>query len=193
MLFSAEPHIQHQQDSSLRIIKWISEDQVRMEALKLVSKLNLPDWCLAAGFVRNLVWDKLHDYTVSTKLSDIDLIYFDPINDSAVKDLEIEEYLKSRSNLPWSVKNQARMHIKNGDQPYRSTSDAMRYWVEVETAIGVKLSIDGEIELIAPFGLEALMANTITMNNRRPKPDIFKQRISSKKWLEQWPKLRVCS
>lgn len=159
----------------------------------MASKLNLPDWCLAAGFVRNLVWDKIHDYTVSTKLSDIDLIYFDPINDSAVKDLEIEEYLKSRSNLPWSVKNQARMHLKNGDQPYRSTSDAMRYWVEVETAIGVKLSSAGGIELIAPFGLEALMTNTITMNNERPKPDIFKQRISSKKWLEQWPKLRVCS
>jgi len=138
------------------------------------------------------VWDKLHDYEAATKLGDIDLIYFDPVNDSAEKDLEIEEYLKSRSSLPWSVKNQARMHLKNGDQPYRSTSDAMCYWVEVETAIGAKLSIDGEIELIAPLGLEALMANTISMNNRWPKPDFFKQRISEKKWLEHWPNLVVC-
>lgn len=159
--------------------------------MKLAASLNLPQWCIAAGFVRNLVWDKLHGYEIPTRLSDIDLIYFDPANMNADKDIEIEEYLKFSSNLPWSVKNQARMHLRNNDQPYQSTSDAISYWVEVETAIGATLSSDGKIELIAPFGFEALFANTITINKKQPKPDDFAQRVRSKKWLEIWPNLGV--
>nr|WP_255524604.1 nucleotidyltransferase family protein [Alicyclobacillus sp. SO9] len=29
------------------------------------------------------------------------------------------------SSVPWSVKNQARMHIKNGHNPYTSTADGL--------------------------------------------------------------------
>ena len=46
------------------LIKRIEElmflDQQRMEMLKVVAGLALPDCCIAAGFVRNLVWDHLH-------------------------------------------------------------------------------------------------------------------------------------
>lgn len=31
------------------------------------------------------------------------------------------------------VKNQARMHLRNGDRPYQSATDAMRYWPETAT------------------------------------------------------------
>ena len=52
---------------------WLTNDPARMAALTIAAAQELPDWCLAAGFVRNLVWDKLHDFSSSTPLNDIDV------------------------------------------------------------------------------------------------------------------------
>jgi hypothetical protein len=170
----------------------LQADSYRMQALHRAAELDLPDWCLAAGFVRNLVWDYLHQKTAPTPLNDLDLIYFNSEARSESVDREIEALLKSSSNHPWSVKNQARMHLRNNDQPYTCTTDAMSYWVEVETAVGARLDKDGNIKLIAPFGFASLMAGEITLNPKRPKPDAFTERVTTKKWLTLWPKL-VCS
>jgi len=58
-------------DSSVQIKKWISEDAMRMRALFIASSMGLSDWCLAAGFVRNLAWDKFHGYSRATALNNI--------------------------------------------------------------------------------------------------------------------------
>jgi len=174
-----------------RLINWLKSDGMRMDALKVARGLNLSDWCLAAGFVRNLVWDKLHQYKTATPLNDIDLIYFDAADISEEKDRAIESKLSQISKLPWSVKNQARMHQRNNDKPYLSSEDAMRYWPEMETAIGIRLNCNDELKIIAPFGLEALFNKTITMNNFRPKPDVFKHRLETRSWLTHWPDLII--
>jgi len=164
-----------------------------MEALVLASTLNLSDWCLAAGFVRNLIWDKLHSKEVLTPLNDIDLIYFNSELIEEKEDLEHEVRLKSLSDFPWSVKNQARMHIRNNDQPYKSTSDAMSYWVEVETAVGAVYTKERGVTLVTPFGLNANFNNTITLNSKRPKPKDFVKRVSEKEWSTIWPNLAMIS
>ena len=174
-----------------KIKQWIAQDKNRMKALYAAAEMGLPDWCLAAGFVRNLAWDRMHGYLLPTPLNDIDLIYFDESDVSEVWDHHIEARLKSVSDLPWSVKNQARMHKRNMDNPYTSTSDAMSYWVEVETAVGGALDDSGEIVLVAPFGVGYLFGFTITLNPKRPKPRDFSQRVAEKKWQEIWPRLRV--
>ncbi|SHG90681.1 hypothetical protein SAMN02745753_04682 [Marinomonas polaris DSM 16579] len=148
-----------------QVIEWIESDSDRMEALELASSLGLNDWCLAAGFVRNLIWDKLHSKEVLTPLNDFDLIYFDSDVIDENTDLEYELRLKSLSSFPWSVKNQARMHIRNNDRPYVSTSDSMSYWVEVETAVGATFVKNKGVTLVTPFGLEANFNNTITLNS----------------------------
>lgn len=178
-------------DNSKQIKKWISEDSMRMQALIIASALGLSEWCLAAGFVRNLVWDKVHGYSSATTLNDIDLIYFDPKNASEQTDRDLEQQLKAISELPWSVKNQARMHRRNSDSPYASTEDAMSYWVEVETAVGATLNDNNDIEIVAPFGIDVLFEYTITPNSKRPKPEAFAQRLQGKRWLEIWPNLVV--
>lgn len=175
----------------LKIKQWILDDHLRYSALTTAAELNLNDCCIAAGFVRNLAWDKLHGYTFPTPLTDIDLIYFDAGNLSAEHDLAIENMLKQKSGLNWSVKNQARMHHRNGDRPYGDTAQAMMHWIEVETAVGARLSACGEIEIVAPFGLEGLQNLTITLNRHRPKPEEFHSRIQQKQWLVIWPKLCV--
>lgn len=168
---------------------WLKADPVRSQALRQAAGLGLPDWCIAAGFIRNLVWDQLHDYAEPTSLADIDLIYFNAEDVSEEVDRALERRLMQISDLRWSVKNQARMHGRNGDGPYLNTLDAMSYWVELETAVGVRLAPDESF--ISPFPLENLSHLQITLNPKRPKILDFEARVSEKKWLEIWPKLQV--
>lgn len=178
-------------DREHQIILWLEQDTMRMEALHIAASLPLDDWCIAAGFVRNLVWDKLHDYVSPTPLNDLDLVYFNASQTSQESDELIEKGLIERSGFPWSVKNQARMHSRNHDEPYTSTSHAMSHWVELETAIGARLSSGGQVELVAPFGIDPLFGNSITINPGRVKLLDFQHRIESKRWLELWPNLKV--
>ena len=175
------------------IREWMAADPLRMRALHLARGLDLPDWCIAAGFVRNLVWDKLHAFETPTPLDDIDLIYFDPQNPSREHDRRFEQELGSIDpDLPWSVRNQARMHTRNGDAPYTSTLDAMSYWVEQETAVGVRMDGDGRIEVVSAFGTEGLFDKRITPNRRkRNSAAEFSARLARKNWLWIWPELRV--
>lgn len=178
-------------DFETRIIGWIRDDPERLAALEAVSSLDLNDWCIAAGFVRNLVWDRLHEKNPLTPLNDIDVIYFDPANPGEEIDKSFEARLNTLSTLPWSVKNQARMHLRNGDRAYTSTRDAMSHWVELETAVGVRLSRRGKIEIIAPFGTARLFENSITRNRRRSQSSDFYARVEDKQWLSRWPNLKI--
>ncbi|MBS0055683.1 nucleotidyltransferase family protein [Yersinia sp. Marseille-Q3913] len=183
-------------DQQQQIIQWLYADSYRMQALSIARELGLNQWCLAAGFVRNLVWDQLHGHQLPTPLNDIDLVYFDKQNISERHDLQLEAQLQQNaasqhSPFPWSVKNQARMHLRSGRQPYRSTEDAISHWVEVETAIGARLKECGDIELVAPLGLNALFTRTITLNPKNGEIDTYHQRISSKSWQQHWPELRL--
>lgn len=85
------------------------------------------------------------------------------------------------------------MHERNSDKPYTSASNAMSYWIEVETAVGARLDDSGEVTIVAPFGVELLFNYSITLNNKRPKPIDFRKRIAEKRWLEIWQKLTVKS
>ena len=179
-----------------QIIQWLQADPYRMQALSIARELGLNQWCLAAGFVRNLVWDQLHGYPLATALNDIDLVYFDKQHAHEQHDLQREAQLQQKSAaqhlaFPWSVKNQARMHLRSGRQPYTSTDDAISYWVEVETAIGARLNASGDIELVAPLGLGALFTRTITLNPKNGEVDTYYQRIKSKDWQHHWPELRL--
>jgi hypothetical protein len=175
----------------IAIKNWLADDANRMQALHIAASCNLPDWWLAAGFVRNLVWDQLHGYSKPTPLNDLDLIYFCTEDISEQRDRQLEQQLIAQTALPWSVKNQARMHLRNNDRPYASAADAMSYWFEIETVVGASLSADGELQIIAPLGLQPLFDLTITLNPKKHKALDFQQRIVEKKWLELWPKLRV--
>jgi len=73
----------------------ISEDEWMMETLRIVERLALPDWYVGAGFVRNKIWDVLHDYAKRTPLDDIDVIYFDPSDISIEKVWYAHRYHKT--------------------------------------------------------------------------------------------------
>jgi hypothetical protein len=94
--------------------------------------------------------------------------------------------------LPWSVRNQARMHNRNGDGPYCSTADALRFWLETPTCIAVRRDNDGGLEIMAPYGLEDLFSMSIRPTPRgRVRKAEYLSRIQEKLWHERWPNVTV--
>ena len=174
-----------------KIIQLIQQDPTRGEALECVSRLDLPQCYLAAGFVRNLVWDHLHSKETSTPLSDVDVIYFDEMEVDSDTYLALEAQLtEMMPQLNWQVRNQAHMHERNGDRPYQSSVDAMSFWPEKETAVAVRKMSGHEYECVSAFGFDSLFALQITHNPKRAR-DVFETRIKRKRWLDIWPRLSV--
>ncbi|OXS01021.1 hypothetical protein AMR44_09665 [Shewanella algae] len=159
---------------------------MRMQALECVANLGPIDAWVAAGFVRNLVWDKLHGSV--SRLSDIDVLYFEPNGCSEVTDSAYEAKLATALDLPWSVKNQARMHLKNHHKPYTSVIDAMSYWPEQQTALAVRLRA-GELQLLNLFPLGPLLALELSPNPKST-PGVFESRLKAKNWLANYPLLK---
>lgn len=169
-------------------------DAGRLAVLAAVRDLRLADSWVAAGFVRAAVWDALHGFETPTPVDDVDVIHFDPHRVTAEVDDTAEAALaRAMPNRPWSVRNQARMHARNGDRPYRSSADAMMHWLETPTAVGVALSDDGSIGVLAPFGLGDLLGMVIrpTPHARRNRMAAFRGRLTAKPWLQQWPRARL--
>ena len=170
----------------------IASDRQRMRVLDIVKELALPDCWIAAGFVRSCVWDYMHQRSSSPLPRDIDVIWYDPTQTMPERDAILESRLRARDSSPgWSVKNQARMHGRNADEPYLSSSDAMRYWPETATAVGVRLDRQGHVDIAAPFGLDDLFALTVRPTQRFAveKHAVYVDRIRSKDWQATWPNL----
>jgi hypothetical protein len=164
-----------------------------MAVLRAAAILNLPDWAIGAGFVRNRVWDALSGLDRPTPLGDIDLIYHDLHDATPARDTALERRLGTlMPGVKWSVKNQARMHLRNGDAPYRSTEDALRVWIETPTCVAVRLGEDERVEVIAPHGLGDLLAMVVRPTPRgRVRFDDYRRRIAVKNWAALWPALRI--
>ncbi|MDC0611011.1 nucleotidyltransferase family protein [Vibrio sp.] len=176
-------------DYHSKVIELIQNDTFRTTVLKLVYELNIPQSYVAAGFVRNLVWDHLHNKETSTPLNDVDVIYFDAADLSIESEQLYEHRLRDKLPLNWQVRNQARMHLVNKDRPYIDILDAMAFWPEKETAVAVRKTCDG-YECISAFGYESLFALHISHNPLR-STELFEKRVILKGWLQNWPLLTV--
>ncbi|OAB43356.1 nucleotidyltransferase family protein [Paenibacillus glacialis] len=166
-------------------------DEVRKD-LELVRELNLPESCITAGYVRNRVWDVLHGYDYETPLNDIDVIYYDPTDITEERDKLLTKLLNSADKKDcWSVKNQARMHLRNQVAPYESIDDAMSRWPETATAVGVYLDELDHTRIIAPHGLDDLFQLKVRQSPKYTDTAYFMSRVSGKQWLTRWPKLTM--
>jgi uncharacterized protein len=174
------------------ILDLVRSDPWMMRVLRAAESLDLPEWMIGAGFVRNKVWDHLQGFAnAEVPTADIDLIYFDPADMRESTEKEHDRRLRALCDVNWSAKNQARMHAVTGDEPYKSAADGLAHWVESATCVAVTLR-GGELRLIAPFGIDDLVGLIV-----RPSPgftrdiSVFHQRVASKRWLETWSRLRV--
>ncbi len=176
------------------IICLIKEDRWMMQLLKDAKSLNLPDWWICAGFVRSKIWDTVHNKCVRTSLPDIDVIYYNPDNTKELEEKKYENQLKSlRPNTPWSVKNQARMHLVNKMNPYTSSTDAISKFPETATALGVKLDEFDNVLLTAPWGthdvLHLIVKPTPYFVETEERFQIFQDRVCKKNWISIWSRI----
>lgn len=178
-----------------RLITIVTASPAHLSILGEVAACGLPDCWVAAGFVRDLVWDHLHGRTPELPRNDIDVIWFDAARPDNAQDKALEAQLSAiRPDVRWSVDNQARMHLRNDDPPYASAVDAMRHWPETATAVAVQLAAGGQLRVAAPHGLEDLFAIIA-----RPTPGfmtgarhaVHLQRVKDKGWRDRWPLLRI--
>jgi hypothetical protein len=181
-------------DHALELLSLLGRDHGRSRILGLVQSLDLPDCWIGAGFVRNAVWDHLHGMPPAQSNRDVDVIWFDPHRARPADDDALEARLRRLDpNVPWSVRNQCRMHLRNHDTPYISATDALRFWPETATAVAVRRARHDGLEIAAPFGLDDLFGLIV-----RPTPrfseagrGVYLDRVRNKQWLRIWPRLTL--
>lgn len=175
------------------ILLAIQQDKDMMAVLGAIAELNLPDSWLAAGAVRNFIWNKLTDKPAFDYQTDMDVVYFDP-KKSYEETLSIQEFLsKNYPNYRWEVKNQVDMHQHSPNTaPYQSARDAISKYPEKCTAIAVRLRND-KLELFAPYGLDDIIHFRVSPTPHfladEERMDVYRKRLLKKKWHEKWPKL----
>lgn len=173
------------------ILNLINNDEWMMNVLRIAEKLDLPDWIIGTGFVRNKVWDYLHGYNKSgVDTADIDLVYYDPNGNVQKEDERLSEKLKKETGIDWEIVNQLYAHKWNNLPPYKSTEDALSQWPETATAIGIKLE-KRKLKLVAPYGIDDLVNLVVRPSPRFLNVDKVKERVKQKRWLEKWPKLKI--
>lgn len=173
------------------VSKWIAEDDYRVSCLNAANNQMVHEWYISAGFVRNLIWDRLQGNNKNTPLNDVDLIYFNPSNISKKHDLQIENNLnRLMPESSWQVKNQARMSTKNGHKQYKNCIEAMSFWPELQTAIGANISKDGKLKVVSPFKASEVVVLSVTKNHKCTS-NIFQSRVSEKGWLKLWPDIKI--
>jgi uncharacterized protein len=178
------------------VIKLIQSDEAMMQIIKAASTLNLPDWWICAGFVRSKIWDALHGFKDRTSTPDVDVIYYDQARIDENYEKELEKKLKSMlPDVPWSVKNQARMHVINNIPPYTSSEDAISKFPETATALGVKLDKENNLVLTDPCGIEDVLnlevRPTLFFTETKDRAAIYEERIIKKNWKAIWHKVKV--
>ncbi len=161
-----------------------------VRVLKIVEGLPLPDCWVGGGFIRNAVWDELHNFPFRSMHQDIDIIFFDRDTHDDVHSLFLENELSNQ--LPeenWSIKNQFLMQPHFGQPEYTCSEDGMRHWPEICTAIAARVK-ENSVELLLPYGARDLLDLVV-----RPTPyfqsnsAIIRQRATIKQWKHHWPKL----
>jgi hypothetical protein len=175
------------------IAAYIVADPWRWAVLDAVRRQRLPDWAVGADFIRSAVWEALHGHADPTPLADVDVLFFDTADVSRERELALETaWGEAMADVPWSVRNQARIHRRNGDPPYRDTVDALRFWLETPTAVAMRIGDDGAALPLAPFGVEDLLGMVCRPTPRgRQKLSQYQSRMRERNLHARWPRVRI--
>lgn len=169
-------------------------DVVAARQLKTVRNFGPEGAYIAAGFVRNRVWDALYDVAPTATKADVDVVYFCSTDVSPDRDYAYEAALTENDpETDWQVRNQARMHHFHGYPPFSSLADGLAHWAETATSVGVRLDDSDVMHFVAPFGFDDLANHIlrITPNMKDMDPEGFDARLLAKGWQVRWPRLKV--
>lgn len=182
-------------DRLLRIVRAAPD---LMTVLEVVRTLDLPDPLLFSGAVYQSVWNCLTGRAAGHGIKDFDVGYFDSDTSWDAEDAVIRRVaaglppgLRSRVE----VRNQARVHLwfpQHFGSPYEplgSTAEALSRFVCPAFAVGIRLARSGDIEVVAPFGLDDVFALRLRPNPLRAVSRDWDAVVASA--ARRWPELRV--
>ena len=175
------------------IRRLVESDEWMMRVLHAAESLDLSDWWIGAGFLRNKVWNAIEGNN-SHSNSDIDLVYFNPKDIKPETDWSYDEKMKQDyPDLDWEIRNQARMHYVNNFEPFISTADGISNWVETATCTAVKLE-NGKLKFLFCHGINDLVDLVVRPTPRFQTSELinnFNNRIHNKEWQKKWPHLKI--
>lgn len=162
----------------------ILTDDRRMAALRLVRELDLPHGAIAGDFVRCAVFDRLHGHPEPTQLRSIDVVYLDAERTDPAIDRSLELELVARAaRRPWRVANLAR------DGGTLRAGLAARY-PDTASAVAVRLGPRESLEIVAPFGLEDLVAGVVRPSAPE-RAGLLRRRMAEERWRARYPRIRL--
>ncbi|WOE30848.1 MULTISPECIES: nucleotidyltransferase family protein [unclassified Acinetobacter] len=154
-----------------------------------------PDAYIAAGVIRNTIWDYLHDRQYDLNHTEVDIVFYDPDDDGRQHQKIEDKITKIFPSIQWDVTNQALVHqwyrTEEGASisALQSLAHAISLWPETATAVAVRFNHQGNIDCLAPLGLADLLHLKLRWNPALVAYSVFLQRIQQKKFLSRWPKL----
>jgi hypothetical protein len=152
----------------------IRADPDLMALLARLRDIGLPQWRLVAGCLYQTVWNALIQRPRGTGIKDYDVAYYDAGDLSwEAEDAVIKHVAAETQGCvgPIEVRNQARVHLwfeqRFGSSAYpqlSSADDALRYYASIVHAVGVRLEANGQLDVVAPFGLDDVFDMIIRPN-----------------------------
>lgn len=124
-------------DDQANVLKQFQADLNIMEILTIIHSLNLKDSWLAAGSVRNYIWNRLSGKSGFDAETDVDVIFYDPAV-SYEETVALEQKLRDAyPQYRWELKNQVYMHSHiPATSPYLGSCDAMSKYQSVARLSG---------------------------------------------------------
>jgi hypothetical protein len=194
---AADNAAKHAVEDAAALVRIVRGTPWLCEVLAVVREVGPVGAYVAAGAVRDTVWNFLTRRASSGPIGDIDVVYW---SDSESVDGSLAHEARLRARMPeldWEVTNQAIIHLWHARTkgiviaPHESVDDGVATWPETATAVGVRLTDAGDIDVLAPLGLVDLFAMRLRHNPLQTGPDVFWSRIEAKRWIQRWPELRV--
>jgi uncharacterized protein len=171
-----------------------------MRVLTAARDERIPEAWVGAGVLRDLVWGQRYGAGfIPAQVHDVDVPFFDPGDLSRTYDDEVTGRLGARwPEVPWQARNQAAVHTWyarrfGGERPppLASIADAVGTWPETATAVAVRLTAGGEIEVCAPLGLADLLSGVWRRNPRRVSMGESLARLARHRPGDRWPGVTV--
>lgn len=178
--------------------RFIGADAALLAVLRAIRAQQLPDAWLAAGALRNRLWDQLHGYAPAP-LGELDLIYFDAAagpDQVHEREQDVARALRAELAADWDVVNQAGVHrcfrTAQGEPiaALRSCADAVARWPETATCVAVRLEAGDSLRVLAPHGLVDLFALHWRANPLAADPTAAWRRWQDKAIAQRWPGAR---
>lgn len=176
----------------------LKRNRTLTEILARASAMALPEWYLASGCLFQTVWNVVTGQPPEAGIADYDLVYFDSTDLSwDAEDTVIKAAHEIFADLPAPVqiRNQARVHLWYNQKfgmtcpQHKSVEAAIDTFPTTSACLGVRLLLDGEWHIYAPYGLSDVFNLVVRPNPVLTSPHVYEAKTL--RWQRQWPGLTI--